>query len=77
MSPLVITIAVLIFMIVAFLSGKMAYSLVSFIAILILGFTGVLKPSESFGYLANTNLDGKYDGSQCRHRENGTVADVC
>lgn len=56
MSPLVITIAVLIFMIVAFLSGKMAYSLVSFIAILILGFTGVLKPSESFGYLANTNL---------------------
>lgn len=56
MSPLVITIGILIFMIIGFFSGKLPYSLVSFIAILILSFTKVLKPAEAFGFLSNTNL---------------------
>lgn len=56
MSPLVITIGILIFMILGFFSGKLPYSLVSFIAILVLAFTNVLKPAAAFGFLANTNL---------------------
>ena len=56
MSPLSITLIILVLTIAAFMSGKVPFSLISTCIILALIQTGVLSPSEAFSGFTNTNV---------------------
>ena len=56
MSPLTITLIILVLTIIAFMSGKVPFSLISTCIILALIQTGVLSPSEAFSGFTNTNV---------------------
>lgn len=56
MAPLQITIAVLVLVIVAFLTGKVPYSIICIGIMVIFVSTKVLSASEAFGSFANTNV---------------------
>ena len=56
MSPIVITLAILIIMIAGFISGKFPLGMCGMFAALALMVTGVLTPAETFAGFANTNV---------------------
>lgn len=53
---LYITLAVLLFVVVAFLSGKWPFGMIGIMAATILNVTGVMKFSDAFANLANSNV---------------------
>lgn len=56
MSPLQITLIILLFTIIAFLSGKIPFAVISVGIMLSLVMTGVMKPAEAFAGFTNTNV---------------------
>ena len=56
MSPLEITLVILLVTILAFVSGKIPFSVISTGIILALILTGVKTPAEAFGGFINTNV---------------------
>lgn len=56
MSPLEITLVILLVTIIAFVSGKIPFSVISTGIILALILTGVKTPAEAFGGFINTNV---------------------
>ena len=56
MSPLTITLILLVLTILAFMSGKVPFSLISTCIILALIQTGVLTPAQAFSGFTNTNV---------------------
>ncbi len=56
MSPLEITLVILLVTIIAFVSGKVPFSVISTGIILALILTGVMTPAEAFGGFINTNV---------------------
>lgn len=56
MTPLQITLLILLCTIIAFLSGKISFSLIATGIMLALTMTGVMKPAEAFGGFINTNV---------------------
>ena len=56
MSPIVITLAILIIMIAGFISGKFPLGMCGMFAALALMVAGVLTPAETFAGFANTNV---------------------
>lgn len=56
MTPLEITLLILILTIVAFITGKIPFSVISAGIIITLIMTGVMKPAEAFSGFTNTNV---------------------
>lgn len=56
MSPLEITLVILLVTIIAFVSGKVPFSVISTGIILALILTGIKTPAEAFGGFINTNV---------------------
>ena len=56
MTPLQITLIILLCTIIAFLSGKIPFSIISAGIILALILTGVMKPAEALSGFINTNV---------------------
>lgn len=56
MNPLTSTLVILLLTILAFVSGKFSFSIISVFIIVSLVLTGVLKPSEAFSGFSNTNV---------------------
>ena len=56
MSPLVITMLILLFTFIALLSGKLSYGVVGATIISLLIITGVLDVSEALAGFSNTNV---------------------
>lgn len=56
MTPLEITLLILLATILAFVSGKIPFSVISSGIILALILTGVMTPAEAFGGFINTNV---------------------
>lgn len=57
MTPLEITLLILLATILAFVSGKIPFAVISSGIILALILTGVMTPAEAFGGFINTNVD--------------------
>ena len=56
MSPLVITLLILLFVFVALLSGKFSYGVVGSAIVVVLMVTGILTPAEALSGFSNTNV---------------------
>jgi len=56
MSPVAITLALLLFVIVMFVWEKIPLAVTSIIALLVLVLTGVLSPKDAFGGFVDNNL---------------------
>ena len=56
MTPLEITLIILACTIIAFLSGKLSFSIISAGIMISLIVTGVMKPAEAFAGFTNTNV---------------------
>ena len=56
MNPLEITLVILLVTIIAFVSGKVPFSVISTGIILALILTGIKTPAEAFGGFINTNV---------------------
>ena len=56
MTPLEITLLILILTIVAFITGKIPFSVISTGIIISLIMTGVMEPGEAFSGFTNTNV---------------------
>ena len=56
MNPLEITLLILLVTIIAFVSGKVPFSVISTGIILALILTGIKTPAEAFGGFINTNV---------------------
>nr|WP_314461390.1 SLC13 family permease [uncultured Clostridium sp.] len=56
MDPLSATLMILILTILAFVSGRFSFSVISVFIIISLTLTGVLKPAEAFSGFSNTNV---------------------
>lgn len=56
MTPLEITLLILVLTIVAFITGKIPFSVISAGIMLSLIMTGVMEPAEAFSGFINTNV---------------------
>ena len=64
MTPLEITLLILLATILAFVSGKIPFAVISSGIILALILTGVMTPAEAFGGFINTNVVMRYKDNQ-------------
>ena len=69
MTPLEITLLILVLTIVAFITGKIPFSVISAGIMLSLIMTGVMEPAEAFSGFINTNRsEERRVGKECRSR---------
>ena len=56
MSPIAITLCLLLFVIILFVTEKLPLAVTSMIALMVLVLTGVLSPKDAFAGFVDTNL---------------------